>query len=67
MKNKGYEILFSLGGRGGGGGKRCIMGDVQMVNAGFWKTLKSFIGCGFKKGRGVAGVRGSNFGVHNLL
>ena len=29
-----------------------------MVNAGFWKTLKSFNGCGFKKGRGVAGVRG---------
>ena len=41
-----------------GGGGRCIMGDVQMVNAGFWKTLKSFIGCSFKKGRGVAGVRG---------
>ena len=56
MKNKGYEILFSFG--GGGGGERCIMGDVQMVNAEFWKTLKSFIGCGFKKGRGVAGVRG---------
>ena len=29
-----------------------------MVNGGFGKTLKSFIGCGFKKGRGVAGVRG---------
>ena len=29
-----------------------------MVNAGFWKTLKSFIGCSFKKGRGVAGVSG---------
>ena len=58
MKNKGYEILFSLGGGGVGGGKRCIMGDVQMVNARFWKTLKSFIGCSFKKGRGLAGVRG---------
>ena len=29
-----------------------------MVNAGFRKTLKSFNGCGFNKGRGVAGVRG---------